>query len=128
MDGTGKVYLRCASADRAEGDIDQKDDERTAAVPFRVGTQEIPEAVKTEEPMKAAFALKIARLTSGMTQAELGAACGKYSKFVQRIEKGGPVRVTPELARKLSDVLGVPEDFLFPKVIEKASPEVPDEQ
>jgi Helix-turn-helix. len=48
-----------------------------------------------------------------MTQAELGAACGKYAKFIQRIERGGPVSISPEVAKKLSAALNVPENILL---------------
>jgi len=66
--------------------------------------------------MLANLPIKFARLSSGMTQAELGAACGKYAKFIQRIERGGRVRITPEIAEKLSVALGVPRTVLLPGI------------
>jgi Helix-turn-helix. len=63
--------------------------------------------------MRANLPIKFARLSSGMTQAELGAACGKYAKFIQRIERGGPVSISPEVAKKLSAALNVPENILL---------------
>lgn len=71
------------------------------------------------DTMLANLPIKLARLSSGMTQAELGAACGKYVKFIQRVEGGGRVRVTPEIAKKLSAAFDVPENILFPEESEK---------
>jgi transcriptional regulator with XRE-family HTH domain len=57
--------------------------------------------------------LKVARMIKGYSQLEVAREIDRSPAFVSRVENGGPVRIDLATGRKLAEVLGVPERFVF---------------
>lgn len=63
--------------------------------------------------MKTAEKIRLLRLQKGMTQEELGKACGLQRAAINKYEKGTVVNIKRSVLQKLSDALGVlPVDLL----------------
>ena len=63
--------------------------------------------------MKTADKIKALRLQKGMTQEELGKACGLQRAAINKYEKGTVVNIKRSVLQKLADALGVaPVDLL----------------
>jgi len=58
-------------------------------------------------------ALRIERFLQGVTLRDLEQATGRSRMFFSRLETGGPATLTPDLARKIADTLGVPPEKIF---------------
>lgn len=65
--------------------------------------------------MRKASAMKLARVTRGMTQDELGQKIGQGQTMVSHFESGR-LRVSTKDAKKIARVLKVPLAELFPEV------------
>ena len=58
--------------------------------------------------------LKLSRIAAGMSRHELARACGRSTRFIQRIENGdGPAALTPEVLKAISREVRVPEEILI---------------
>lgn len=63
--------------------------------------------------MKTADKIKMLRTKKGMTQEELGKACGLQRAAINKYEKGTVVNIKRSVLQKLADALGVaPVDLL----------------
>lgn len=63
--------------------------------------------------MKTAEKIKLLRTEKGMTQEELGKACGLQRAAINKYEKGTVVNIKRSVLQKLADALGVaPVDLL----------------
>ena len=67
-------------------------------MPARVGKQSV---------------VRFARWANAISQDSLAKKLGKSRMFVSRLERGEPARLTPAIARKISETLEVPEKDLF---------------
>ena len=64
--------------------------------------------------------IKIARITKGMTQEELGKALGVQKSAIAKYEKGRVVNIKRTTLKKLSDILGIaPSELIFDAYIEE---------
>jgi transcriptional regulator with XRE-family HTH domain len=57
--------------------------------------------------------IRIARVSSGLRQTDLAAEINRSQMFVSRLECGGYAVLTPEIADRIAEVLGVPGAVLF---------------
>lgn len=63
--------------------------------------------------MKTAEKIRLLRIQKGMTQEELGKACGLQRAAINKYEKGTVVNIKRSVLQKLADTLGVaPVDLL----------------
>lgn len=63
--------------------------------------------------MKTADKIRLLRIRKGMTQEELGKACGLQRAAINKYEKGTVVNIKRSVLQKLADTLGVaPVDLL----------------
>jgi len=57
--------------------------------------------------------LRTARVGSGLRQADLAAIIDRSQMFISRLERGGYAVLTPEIAERITEVVGVPGVILF---------------
>lgn len=69
--------------------------------------------------------IRLARKAAGLTQAELGDACGYSQSVVSRIERGHRHAYDIRLLQRISDVLGVPPHLLGLAGMAAGQPETP---
>jgi transcriptional regulator with XRE-family HTH domain len=64
--------------------------------------------------------IRLARISKGMTQEELGNALGVQKSAIAKYEKGRVVNIKRSTLKKISDILGIaPSELIFDAYIEE---------
>lgn len=58
--------------------------------------------------------LRVARVAAGLYLRDIAQAVDRSISFVHRLEVGGYARLTPEIAFRIGEAVGVPAPILFP--------------